>query len=125
MGETINRRSFVGRVAGGLAVAGGAFGLLVGTARADPPGASHPASPQDSDRDPGDPSGLGRTIGQDGTDPSRRIARPTVGNNSRQSLSCSDRDPGDPGGRGVRCRSPILRATDRDANDRAGEGRGG
>jgi hypothetical protein len=128
--QTVSRRSFVGRAAGGLAVAGGAFSLLLGRAMADPPGASHPPSPQDSDRDSGDPSGLGRAINRDsGTDPSRRLARPTVG--SRPSVSCTDSDAAPPSGdrigRGVRCRirSPIIgRLTDRDPTDPPGHGRG-
>jgi hypothetical protein len=122
---TIDRRSFVRHVAGGVAVAGGAFAMLSGAAQADPPGASHPPSPQDSDRDPGDPSGLGRTIGRDGSDPLRRIARPTVNSGgSRVTIRCTDRDPGDRIGHGIRCRSALLRLTDRDPTDRPGHGRG-
>jgi hypothetical protein len=128
--QPINRRSFVGRVAGGLAAAGGAFGLLQARARADPPGASHPPSPQDSDQDSDDPSGLGRTIGRDASDPTRRLARPTVGRRpdalQRVPNRCSDRDPNDPGGHGRHCGPFVLHGgSDHDPTDPPGGGRGG
>ena len=78
----LSRRSFIGRVTGGL-VAGGALTLLGGTAEARQ---TQRSGCNDSDRNPGDPGGNGRRC---------RTPAPTSW--------CSDRDPGDPAGRGRNC----------------------
>ncbi|MDQ4087104.1 MAG: twin-arginine translocation signal domain-containing protein, partial [Pseudomonadota bacterium] len=99
----ISRRSFLGRVAGSAVVAGGAFELMTGTARA-----------QVTDNDSGansDPVGGGRGSRTD-TDPTDAVG---------QGRGITDGDPSDPAGRG-RGRTGI---TDNDPGDRPGYGRRG
>ena len=130
----LTRRSFLGQVAGGAVLAGGALALVEGR-----------ASAQTTDSDPTDLPGLGRGGGRTtdrdtgpGADPIGRGR----GSAPRQAV-CSDSDAGDPQGRGRRCHRyandiddrgmdrepPRTGITDNDRGspnaDMEGRGRGG
>lgn len=118
----LNRRSFVGTVAGGMIVAGGAAVLVIGPANAqtytgvtdcdagtghDRPGYGTGVRNQYTDSDTG-PTGDPRCRGRG---PARREGTPSGhGRYSGVAPNCSDRDYGtgsDPGGRGVRCNGQV------------------
>ena len=94
----VSRRSFLTQVAGGAMAGTAAAVVLTGSARAA----------VQSDTDPTDAAGGGRTGGTD-TDPTDRANRGSTGR--------SDSDPTDRGGRGATGR------TDSDPTDRASRGR--
>jgi hypothetical protein len=120
----LNRRSFLGQVAGGAAAMGGALALIGGEARAF----------QVTDSDPSDPVGRGRgTSGVTDRDPSDPIGRGRGGSGGGVSSGVTDSDTGagaDPAGRGRgggRSQSGNTGLTDRDSGagaDPAGRGRG-
>ena len=100
----LSRRSFLGSVAGGAVLGGGALIALSGTAGAA----------QGSDNDSGpraDPPGRGTRTGRTDSDSSDRPGRGTVTGRTDSDSSdlpnrgrgCSDADPADPQGRGRRC----------------------
>jgi hypothetical protein len=85
----LSRRSFLGTVAGGAMLGGGALIALSGSAGAV----------QRSDNDSGpraDPPGRGTRTGRTDNDTSDRPGRGTV-------TGFTDQDPGDPANRGRRC----------------------
>lgn len=98
----LNRRSFIGQVAGGVAVGGGALSALTGTASAW----------QVTDRDPYDPAGQGRGG--------------AAAQGSRSGYSDSDSGPGaDPVGYGRRGAASGVTDSDSGAGaDPVGRGRG-
>ena len=98
----LDRRSFLGRVMGGVAIAGAAT-VLGGTA----------ARAQVSDSDPTDAAGRGRT-GRTDSDPTDGAGRGRGTHNGR-----SDSDPTDSAGQGRTGR------TDSDPTDGVGRGRPG
>ena len=101
--KPVNRRFFLGRVAAGAAVAGGALNLITGgTAAAI------------TDNDPDDPSGNGRGRGYRETS-DRDPYDPAVGDREDRRTGYTDRDPSDPSGNGRRGRGTGI--TDRDPND--------
>jgi hypothetical protein len=96
----VTRRSFVGRVTGGVMLSGSSMILLASDA-----GAFQTTGCSDSD--PTDPGGNGRHC---------TPAGPLSG--------CSDQDPGDPSGRGRHCTGQTGNpCTDRDPTDSTGRGR--
>jgi len=111
----ISRRSFLGRVAGGAAVVGGAFELMTGPAvaqvtdsdtgsNADPAGRGRGRTGV-TDRDPGDAVGNGRG-GRSGVTDNDTGSNADPAGNGRGRRACSDSDSGtnaDPVGRGRRC----------------------
>jgi len=106
----LSRRSFLARVAGGAVAGGAALTVLGETAQAG-----------QTDTDPGDPVGGGRT-GVTDNDSGSNADRAGYGRGRRRS-GITDGDPGDPVGNG-RGRSGI---TDNDRGshaDPAGNGRG-
>lgn len=107
----ISRRSFLGRVAGGAVVGGGALVALATGAQA-----------QITDSDTGayaDPAGRGRgrRTGITDSDPSDPVGR---GRGRRTGIT--DSDPSDPAGNGRGRRNTGI--TDRDPSDPVGNGRG-
>ena len=124
--RTLNRRSFVAKVAGGMIATGGAAALIVGPAHAqnysgvtdcdsgngaDRPGYGTGNRNQYTDRDTGpnsDPRCHGRGPNQ------QEGGTSGYGRYGESASNCSDSDSGpgaDPGGRGVRCngRTPDAR----------------
>jgi hypothetical protein len=103
----ISRRSFLTRVAGGAVAGGAAMTVLGGRAEA-----------LQTDGDPGDPVGRGRT-GVTDSDSGSHADRAGYGRARRSGIT--DGDPGDPVGNGRGRRSGI---TDGDPGDPVGNGRG-
>jgi len=100
----LSRRSFLGTVAGGMMLGGGALVALSGTAGAVP----------SSDNDSGpraDPPGRGTRTGRTDQDSSDAPGRGTVtglndadpGDPANRGRGCNDTDPADPPRRGRRC----------------------
>jgi hypothetical protein len=96
----LNRRSFLGRVAGGVTAVGGALLLLAPKARAQPVTDSDPTDPVGrgrggtgvTDRDPTDPAGRGRGGGSGVTDadPSDPVGRGRGGGSGGAAYHDSD-----------------------------------
>ncbi|MGE0046237.1 MAG: hypothetical protein AB7J28_07545 [Hyphomonadaceae bacterium] len=115
--KRLNRRSFMARVAGGAAAAG-ALATVVGASNARAQNYTG-----QSDRDPTDPGGYGRT---GVTDSDRGQGADRVGYGRGDRSGCSDTDPTDPAGNGRNCsRADQSGLTDTDPTDPAGNGRGG
>lgn len=125
-GRKLSRRSFLARVAGGSALAGGALVFVSGRAEAY----------QCTDRDTGsyaDRGGEGRHCGSPGSRSGGAYTGVTDADSSdpenggrRRRSGCSDNDRGrgsDPGGWGVRCHA-ATGYTDNDSSDPENGGRG-
>ena len=111
----ISRRSFLGRVAGGAVLTGGAMHLMTGPAAAqvtdndtgsnsDPVGRGRGTGVTDGD--PSDPVGNGRGQRRSGITDNDSGSNSDPAGNGRGRRSCSDSDGGsyaDPIGRGRRC----------------------
>ena len=124
----LSRRSFLTRVAGGSALAGGALLFVAGPAEAY----------QCSDSDPppsrgGDPGGRGRYCGRSGartgcsdSDRGRGSDPAAYGRHCARATGYTDNDPGDPtnGGRGYSARERQCSDSDSGSRaDNAGQGR--
>ena len=130
----LNRRSFLGQVAGG-ALAAGSLGLVAGRARAGQTGPYTGVSDNDSGSH-ADNAGHGRgpggnASGQPQSNPQTGVtdADPTdpVGRGRGGHTGYSDSDSGanaDPSGRGRRGQPVRTGITDRDPHDPSGQGRG-
>jgi hypothetical protein len=114
----LNRRSFLGQVAGGAASAG-ALGLVGGEARAWQTGTYTGVTDNDSGSH-ADSGGYGRGPG------GNRYGQPAQPQTGQTGYSDSDSGPNaDPSGGGRRGQRPQTGATDGDPGDPIGHGRGG